>query len=242
MGLFGPWATLEGAELRRCGRGSVVWAPGDPCRSVYGLESGRIKIVQAGPEGRRLILELIGPGEPFGEAAVLGAEWRENAAEVLEAAAVWMIPRRSALEWLRTRPEGWRELATLIEERRRRLEGRLERVLFGDVEQRLVRLLLELAQLYGEGSPAGVNLGVELSQRELAQLVGSTRETVSAALNRLRRRGWVEIRRKRLRISSLEELARAAVVGWPPRRPPAPERAAPAAAEESSRGGARTAP
>ncbi|MBI3667127.1 MAG: Crp/Fnr family transcriptional regulator [Acidobacteria bacterium] len=223
-GLFREWTRLEGARQRQeCRRGAVIYSAGEPSDRVFLLKSGKVKIFRTGPDEKRFIVHLVGPGDLFGEMALLGEPERENSAEVLEKAALWEIPRRPLLEWLRAHPEVWRELANLFGRRMRSLEGAVERLLFGEVEQRIIRLLLELGEQYGQRDEHGLDLRIALSQRELAHLVGSTRETTSGVLNRLRRRGWIRIRRRSLCLCSLADLARAAQKPLAPRIPPRPE-------------------
>lgn len=206
-----------------CPRGATVYAPGEAAESVYLIKAGKVKIVRPGPDGKRIIAHLITAGEIFGEGALVGEPYRDNLAEVLEDSSLWVIPAKSALDWMRPRPEAWRDLALLFAKRLRFLEGAVERLLFGEVEERAVRLLLELAKHYGEPGPDGVYLRIELSQREFAHMIGSTRETTSSVLNQLAKRGLLKIRRRRLAICSLEDLARAIGATAPVRIPPKPE-------------------
>lgn len=166
---------------------------------------------------------IYSPGEIFGEVALLGEAYRENSAEVLEDATVWVIPCKSVLDWLGPRPQAWRQIALLFGKRLRFLEGAVERLLFGGVEERAVRLLLELARQYGEPAPDGINLRIELSQKEFADLIASTRETTSSVLNQLAKRGLIKIRRRRLAICSMEALSQAVRKGLPAKMPPRSE-------------------
>jgi len=233
--LFRELARLEGATERPSSRrGTVVYSPGEASESVFLLKSGKVKLVHVGPGAKRLIAHLVGPGEIFGEAALIGESHRGHSAEVLESASLWVIPRRALLEWLRSHPEAWRALAAVLAQRLRGLQWAVERLLFWEVEQRVVRLLMALAEQFGEASPDGIELNIELSQKELAHLIGSTRETTSSALNHLRRQGLIQIRRRRLCIRSLADLARVAPPALPPKRPPKREKAAGAVAVRSA--------
>jgi CRP-like cAMP-binding protein len=199
------------------------------------LQSGKVKIVRAGTDRQRLIVRVVGPGEIFGELALMGETQRESSAEVLEEAAVWVVPRRPVLEWLRPRPEAWLTLAGVVARRLRQLEGAAESLLF-EVEQRVIRMLLQLAEQYGEPGPDGVKLKIALSQRDLADWVGSTRETASTVLNRLRKKELIRIGRRCLWIRSVSDLAALAQQRLPPRRPPGAEQL-PAAATAGSAAG-----
>lgn len=218
---FREWTRLEGVAQRlRCRRGEVLYSPGDASDSVFVIKSGKVKIGRQGGNGKAVILHLVGSGEFFGEMSLLGETHRENTAQVIEEAAVWVVPRKILTEWLRPRPEAWQSIWTVVYRRLRSLENTVERFLFWDVEQRLIRLLLDLANQYGEPSPDGLSLKIELSQKEVAQLVGATRETTSTALNRLGKRGLIRIRRRRLTLTSLAELTSLMQPLLPPRIPP----------------------
>lgn len=224
FGVFREWARLDGVLQRSpCPRGSIIYSPGEPADCIYLLKSGKVKIVRSGSDGKRLIIHLVGPGEIFGETALVGEAYRESFAEVLEDAALSIIPCSAALEWLRLRPEAWHEMAGFLAKRLRSAEGAVERLLFGEVEQRVIRLLLELAKQYGDTGLDGVTLRIELSQREFAHLIGSTRETTSSVLNQLAKRGWIRIRRRRLAICSMDELTQAVQKMLPPKIPPRSE-------------------
>ncbi len=221
---FREWTRLDGAVQRSdYRRGSVVYSAGDPSDLVFLLKSGKVKILRHGPYQKQLIVQLIGPGEVFGEGALLGETHRENSAEALEETTLWVIPRKPLLDWLAPRPEVWLPLATLLGRRLRNLETTVENLMFLEVEQRLVRVLVFLSSQYGEPGEDGVHLKIPLSQRELAHLIGSTRETTSSILNRLCKQGLLRIRRRRLAICSLENLTALAESALPAKRPPRPE-------------------
>ncbi len=222
--LFREWARLDGVSQRSpCLRGAIIYSPGEPAECVYLLKTGKVKIVRSGSDGKRLIIHVVGAGEIFGEMALTGEQYRESSAEVLEDASLAVIPCGSALEWLRLHPEAWHEMTGFFARRLRSAEGAVERLLFGEVEQRVMRMLLELGEQYGEPGVDGVNLRIELSQREFAHLIGSTRETTSSVLNQLAKRGLIRIRRRRLAICSMDNLSQAVEKALPPKMPPKSE-------------------
>jgi CRP/FNR family cyclic AMP-dependent transcriptional regulator len=223
--LFREWTRLEGVSQRsNCLRGATIYSPGEAADCIYLLKSGKIKIVRTGADGKRLIVHLVGPGEIFGESALVGEACRENSAEVLEDAVLWVIPVKPVQDWLQAHPEAWHEMASFFARRLRYLENAVDRLLFGEVEERVIRLLLELAKQYGDPSSEGLNLKIQLSQREFAHLIGSTRETTSSILNQLAKRGLIRIRRRRLSICSVENLAQAIrKTSLPPKIPPRSE-------------------
>lgn len=192
-------AKLDGAvALANLGRGTQLYAPGDPSDRLFLLSRGRVKISVSGPGGKNCLFHIVEPGELFGEASLLGENQRNASAEVLDPVSVTMAPAKSVLAWAKRHPEFWLSFAPLLQKRMRNLEEQLQWVSFLEVEQRIARLFLRWASADG--------VEIELSQKDLAGLVGATRETTSSALNRLQRDGCVVIRRRRVEIESIEKL------------------------------------
>ena len=196
-------------QLQTVARGSFVYVPGDAGEQVYLLRSGRVKISKSTPEGKEWILTLVEPGEMFGEMALTGEETRQTSAEAVEDSVLASL-RREHFLWLAGRkPTLALRLLRVVGDRRRQMETRVEWVLFAGVYRRLVELLLDLGKRYGVPVAEGLALRVQLSQKEIAHLIGSTRETTSSTLNQLRRQGLIFIHRRRLIIRNVDDLERA---------------------------------
>jgi CRP-like cAMP-binding protein len=202
--------TLTGPAGRSLWRRSTaLFAMGQPAVSIFFLESGLVKLSRHAPPAREILLDLVSPGELFGEHAVLQESPRQTTAEVLHDSMVWEIPRQLFLEFADSHPEVWRDLAALLAARGRRLEAKLERIVFYDVRQRILFSLAELAE--NLGMPGGEKgFSIHLSQVELANIVGATRETTSTALNVLERTGLVSLGRRCLNVSPPDVLRSAA--------------------------------
>ncbi len=197
------------AQLNTVARGGFIYTAGDPSEHIYLLRSGRIKVSKSTPEGKEWILNLIEAGEIFGETSLAGEESRQNAAEALEDAVYCSVRREQFLALVGRKPSLALRLLRLVGERRRQMETRVEWVLFAGVHRRLVELLIDLGRRYGVPAPEGLALRVQLSQKEIAHLIGSTRETTSSTLNHLRKEGLIFIQRRRLIIRSMDNLERA---------------------------------
>jgi CRP/FNR family transcriptional regulator len=211
-------------------RGGFVYVPGDPSDQVYFLRSGRLKVARTAPGGKEWILHLVEPGEIFGELSLAGEDTRRNAAEALEDIVFCSIRREPFLALAGRRPTVGLRMLRLVGERRRLMEARVEGVLFAGVQERLLELLLDMGRRYGVAGPEGLALRVQLSQKEIAHLIGSTRETTSSTLNQLRRDGLIFIQRRRLVIRNLdriEQILKGAPA--PVAAPVAPSRRAPEA-------------
>lgn len=187
----------EAVRLGNLGRGAELYKAGEPADRVYILRQGSVKTSVDGPGGKQCLFHVVEPGEVFGEEGLLGASWRTASAEVLETATISMVPTRVAARYAAGRPEFWSCFASLLQSRVRRLEEQLQWVSFLEVEQRIARLLLRWTRQNPED---GVEL--RLSQKDLAGLIGATRETTSSALNRLQRDGCIEIRRRCVAVRS----------------------------------------
>jgi CRP-like cAMP-binding protein len=206
------------SRIRKFERHSLIYAPTDQGDSVLLLAAGRVKLYHLTGEGKQALLGFIDPGELFGELALLDDGEREEFAEAMAPSSVLLIPRAEVRALMERHPEVSLGVSKLIGFRRRRVERRLKSLLFRSNRERLVHLLLELAEKYGRRSPEGVVLGVKLSHQELAAIIGSTRETVTILLGELQAEGAIAIARRRITVLNLGQLA-ASIDAKPPRLP-----------------------
>ncbi len=208
MGFSSQILNLEGTvPLSNLDRGMRLYSPGDPSDQLFLVHSGRVKISVPGSGGKQCIFQIARPGEVFGEGAVFGERIRRAVAEVLERASVTVIPREAVLAHAGENPEFWRSFAEVLGQRVRHLEEQIESLSLLEVEQRIARLLIRWAGSTRGNDPSQQTLQFRLSQKDLAGLVGATRETTSSSLNKLQRQGCLEIRRRCLVINSVERLA-----------------------------------
>ena len=197
-------------------RKNPIYLPGDHAQDVLLMAAGRAKICSLTEDGKQAIFGFIEPGELFGELVVVGVGERENYAEAVEKSTVIMIPGDALLELMEELPRLSIGITKLIGMRRRRIERRLKNLLFRSNRQRIVHLLLELVEQYGTRTPDGVLIRIKLSHQDLADIIGSTRETVTVVLGNLQREGYVVTSRRKIVVVNLERLA-ASVNETPPR-------------------------
>ena len=190
-------------------RFASLYSEGSPADSIYFLDSGLVKIHRRGEEGKEIILQVIVPGELFGEQALGSEPSRAVSAEVLQEGLIYVVPRDLFLNFCESHPEVWRHLAVMAINRKRDLEKKIELLCLRDVEYRILYYLVDLALAIGQKID-GLEYSIPLSQGELASLIGATRETTSTTLNTLARRGLVRLGRRQLTVSSLESLRAAA--------------------------------
>jgi CRP-like cAMP-binding protein len=190
-------------------RFATVYSEGSPLDSLFFLESGLVKILKRGDDNKEIILQIVSPGELFGEQA-LGTEIaRSMAAEVLQEGVIYVIPRDLFVRVCDDHPELWREMSGLLTARKRQLEKKIELLCLRDVEYRILYYMADLAKTFGAKSN-GAEYSIPLSQGELASLIGATRETTSTTLNALARRGVIRLGRRQLIVPSIDGVLEAA--------------------------------
>lgn len=195
------------SQSRSFAKGSMIYMPADAGESVFLLTSGRIKLYHITPEGKQTLLALVEPGELFGELAVFEAGGREEFAETMLKSTLIKIPRSAIQELMEQHPQVAVGVTKLMGFRRRRIERRLKSLLFRSNRERLIHLLLELAEQYGTSSVDGIRLGIKLSHQELASIIGSTRETVTVVLGELQHEGSISIVKRQIYLKAMDRLA-----------------------------------
>src|ERR1700693_2887401 len=171
-------------------RFATLYSEGSPADSLLFLESGLVKICKRGEEGKEIILQIVAPGDLFGEQALGTEHTRAAAAEVLQEGAIYVFPKDLFIRFCDKRPDMWRHVAQLLVQRKRELEKKIELLCLRDVEYRLLHYMAELAVPCGSRLD-GKKYPLPLSQGELASLIGATREPPSTPLNLLARRGLI---------------------------------------------------
>ena len=187
--------------FRKFPRGTVVYLPYEHADGVLLLASGRVKICTFSLDGKQTILTFVEPGELFGELSAFGQAQRENQAQAIENSSLMLIPNEEIHRLLRSYPEVSMGITKLIGFRRQRIERRLKYLLFHSNRERLIHVLMELAEDYGRQTDNGIELSIRLSHQDLANIIGATRETVTVILGDLQRRGRVRLHRRRVIIT-----------------------------------------
>jgi len=196
------------SSMKKFKRGESVYMPKDSSDGILLVATGRVKICHVTPEGKQSILGFVDPGEIFGELALLDNGQRENSAQAAEKTTLVMIPRSELLSVVQKYPSIVLGVTKLIGMRRQRVERRLRNLLFRSNRDRLIHLLLELAEKYGQPGENGIQLQIRLSHQEMASIIGSTRETVTVVLGQLQSEKLLTIARRRILLHSLERLAK----------------------------------
>lgn len=195
------------ADLRLLKQGEEVYRSGDLADRLYLLRTGKAKLSRQTEDGKEIILTFVGPGELFGENSVTGEPCRHENAVIMEDAFVCVIERDRFQSYLMEHPELALRITQIISDRKRAMENRVIDLLSKDVRTRLAHSLVELADRYGDADDRGLRIDIRLTQTDLGQLVGSTRETTSMAFNAFRRRGYVESEDRVIWVLDREALA-----------------------------------
>jgi CRP-like cAMP-binding protein len=203
-------AVLAATRVRRFDRGEVLVREGDPADSLHLVEAGRLAVRVTTQDGERATLNLLGPGDYFGELSLLDGRSPVRSASIvaLEPAQTRALPA-AAFRDLRERSKGAQQLLLLLLARRvEELSSRVVEVMYDGLDRRVHRRLHDLVELYGDGRDGPVV--VPLTQDLLAELVGGTRPSVNQVLQRLVAQGVVELGRGRITVVDRSTLARKA--------------------------------
>jgi len=204
---------LRSSSVRRqYAAGEIVFTPVPNPESLYLLEDGLVRIYRLSESGLESTLGYVRPGEVFGELAVFGDYPRESFAQAVEKSVAWKIPRRAFQPLVSSRPGLGFAISKQIGERLKRIESRVENLVFRDVHTRIMLILCELAETFGADRPDGaIEIEVPITQSELATLVGSTRQSVNSSIGELTDQGLISKRGRHMVVTKIEELRRAAL-------------------------------
>ena len=199
--------TLESVEFPR---GHVIFAEGEPGDRLYIIQSGKVKLGRKSPDGRENLLGIFGPSDMFGELSIFDPGPRTSTATTVTEVRAVTMDRPALRQWIATRPEIAEQLLRVIARRLRRTNGMLADLIFTDVPGRVAKALLQLAQRFGSQEAGLLRVTHDLTQEEIAQYVGASRETVNKALADFAHRGWVRLEGKTVVLLDRERLARRA--------------------------------
>lgn len=200
------------ATIREFAPGETIFAPSPTPQHVYLLERGRVRIYRLSENGSETTFGYVTPGEVFGELTALGDYARESFAQAAEPVRAWKVPRKAFQEVMASHPSLVLGVTRQIGDRLKRIESRVENLVFRDVHTRIMLTLCELAETFGREGPDGeVEISVPITQSELATLVGSTRQSVNVSLGELTDRGLLRKKGRHLVVNKVEELRRAAL-------------------------------
>jgi CRP/FNR family transcriptional regulator, cyclic AMP receptor protein len=203
-------ALLASMRPIRLSRGRAIFQEGDPGDRLYVIGAGKVKLGRRSNDGRENLLAVLGPGEMFGELSLFDPGPRTATASAVAEADLYELGHDELIAWLERYPPVAKHLLEALARRLRRTNEALADLVFSDVPGRVAKALLDLARRFGERTDDGVKVAHDLTQEELAQLVGASRETVNKALADFTSRKWVRRDGRAIVILDVERLERRA--------------------------------
>jgi CRP/FNR family transcriptional regulator, cyclic AMP receptor protein len=185
-------AVVARARIRTVNAGETIFAIGSPGDQMMALLRGTIRISVPSSEGRELLLAMMGPGEVFGELAVLDGKERSADANAESPCTLAILDRNDILSFFERNPSAWPKLVKVLCQRLRHTDEVFAEVALLQLPARLARSMLRLMDLHST-SPPGTKQVIRFSQRELANMVGGTRESVNRCLRNWQRNGIVQV-------------------------------------------------
>lgn len=175
----------------RLDRGELVFTESEPGDRLYVVREGKVKLVRRSSDGRENLLTVVGPGEMLGELSLFDPGPRTSSAVAVTDTVVLELDRDQLTDWLNQHPSVALHLLQALARRLRRTTEAHADLVFSDVPGRVARALLDLSNRFGEPMDGAVHVPHDLTQVELAQLVGASRETVNKSLGEFAQRGWL---------------------------------------------------
>ncbi len=200
-------STMTTVEL---GRGEILFHEGDPGDRLYVIVDGKVKLGRASGDGRENLLAVLGPGEMFGELSLFDPGPRNATATAVADTTLIGLGSDDLGSWFDGRPDVSRQLLRALARRLRRTNEALADLVFSDVPGRVAKALLDLSERFGRPTDDGLRVAHDLTQEELAQLVGASRETVNKALADFASRGWLRLEARAVVLLDIERMRRRA--------------------------------
>lgn len=197
------------ASMKDAPKNQVLYFSEDSANSIYLLKKGKVKISKISKEGREVILAILGPGEVFGELSITGQEKREEIAEVTEDAVICKVGISDFESMMEHNPKFNLQVTKLIGFKLKKIQNRLENLIFKTSDQRVKSFIKETVMelgrdIIGEDNQKVVEL--RLTQEVIAKLTATSRQTVTTVFNDLEERGIIKYDRKRIFVRDMKAL------------------------------------
>lgn len=200
-------ASLRGSmENVRLNKGATLFSEGDEGDHLYVIVEGKLKLGTSSGDGRENLLSVLGPGEMFGELSLFDPGPRTSTATAVTDVRLLSLGHDKVVPWITQHPEVALELLARLAQRLRRTNEVVGDLVFSDVPGRVAKALIDLGERFGKESAEGLYVHHDLTQEELAQLVGASRETVNKALADFAGRNWIRLDGRAVLIIDLERL------------------------------------
>ena len=198
-------ASMDSVKIAK---GSILFKEGDEGEHLYVIIDGKLKLGTSSGDGRENLLSILGPGEMFGELSLFDPGPRTSTATAVTDAKLLSLSHEIVIPWLKQNPEVALQLLTRLSQRLRRTNEAVGDLVFSDVPGRVAKALIDLGDRFGKTTPEGLLVNHDLTQEELAQLVGASRETVNKALADFAGRGWLKLDGRSVLIADVDRLSK----------------------------------
>ena len=203
-------ALMESMTTSHLERGDILFREGDQGDRLFVIVEGKIKLGLTSVDGRENLLAILGPGEMFGELSLFDPGPRTATATAVAETQLIALGHQDLHTFLLGRPAVAANLLAALARRLRRTNESLADLVFTDVPGRVAKALLDLSLRFGRPAEEGILVAHDLTQEELAQLVGASRETVNKALADFATRGWIKLEARAVVLTDVERLKRRA--------------------------------
>lgn len=188
--------------------GEVIFHRDDPGQVLYVIREGKVKITINSPEGHEVVLAVFGPGDYFGELALLDGQPRSASAVALDDVEAFALQRSDFIKAVMSHPRIAIQVMNVLSRRLRQTDTMIEDLLFLDVHGRVAKKLLDLAELHGVRTPEGILIDMRLTQSDLAALVGASRESVNKVMGYFVAKRFLSTEKRKITILRLADLRR----------------------------------
>ena len=191
-------------------RGEVLFNEGDSGDRLYILLTGKVKLGHTSVDGRENLLAVLGPGEVVGELTLFDPGPRSTTATAVATTELLALEHNQLMGFIDSHPTLAKDMLRALAVRLRRTNIALADLVFSDVPGRVAKALLDLAERFGAPTEDGIHVPHDLTQEELAQLVGASRETINKSLAEFVSRGWIRLEGRAVTLIDVERLKRRA--------------------------------
>ena len=202
-------ATLRASMTAvKVAKGKILFKEGDIGDRLFVVVEGKLKLGTSSDDGRENLLSILGPGDMFGELSLFDPGPRTATATAVVDSRLLALANDQVISWVTAHPQVSLQLLGRLAQRLRKANDVLSDLVFADVPGRVAKAIIELGERFGTKKDDGLHVNHDLTQEELAQLVGASRETVNKALADFASRGWVKLEPRAVVVLDYERLSK----------------------------------
>lgn len=209
------FSQLKEKDIKRIGeitiersfrKGAIIFMEGDPGEAFYFIKSGKVKVYKTTPDGREHIFTILSEGGVFAEVTLFNDIPYPASAEVLEDAEIGMIKNKELEDLIRTNADIALQIIKVLSKKLFSSQQKVKELALGDTYTRIAKTLITFAEDHGTQTSNGIEIRLNISRQELANMIGTARETVSRSLSQFKKEGSIDIEGKKITIKNMEKL------------------------------------